>query len=189
MLLRSSSASLFVVPRTTDSDHAFGNLAGFHSATWRDFIRQLDEISFGNLAGFNPRSSPTSRWPQGTSARRHGASRDRCRGCLPPRPGISAGLMQDREEPARSGRIMYGSTWFLMARYSILYWDRHCRCGFRRTRQWRMRQPGECGCLFLIANCCDKVSSMQYSVRTWIRIRSASMNDSYDGHAGLSTDA
>lgn len=46
-----------------------------HSTTCQDFIRQLDGISFGNLAGFNPRSSPISRWPQGTSARRRGTSR------------------------------------------------------------------------------------------------------------------
>ena len=48
-------------------------------ATWQDFIRQLGEISSGNLAGFNPHSFSTSRWHQGTAARRHGASRDRCR--------------------------------------------------------------------------------------------------------------
>jgi hypothetical protein len=30
----------------------FGNLAGFHSATWRDFIRQLGRIQFPFFSHF-----------------------------------------------------------------------------------------------------------------------------------------
>ena len=35
---------------TMTAEVLFGKLAGFHSASWRDFIRQVGGISFGKLA-------------------------------------------------------------------------------------------------------------------------------------------
>jgi hypothetical protein len=61
----------------------------FGEAMAGDAIEQATEALLDE-AWFNHRSSPTSRWSQGTSAQRHGASRGRCREYLRLRPGISA---------------------------------------------------------------------------------------------------
>ena len=65
------------------------NILRFYSLS-RVQIEKKKKI--GYPANVNPRSSPTSRWPQGTSARQHGSSPRRCRGRLQPRPVISACL-------------------------------------------------------------------------------------------------
>ncbi len=75
-------------------------------------------------------SSPISRWLPGILARRRGASRDRCREYPLPRPGISAGLMQGREEPGRSGSYTarHGSCWQAPGWLKIHHKDNRFSC-------------------------------------------------------------